>query len=36
MQKDIDLIRKLKEGVFDMPSGLQMDTEFGMSASSIS
>ena len=35
MQKDIDLIRKLREGIFDMPSGLQMETEFGRPASSI-
>lgn len=34
MQKDIDLIRKLREGIFDMPSGLQMETGFSIAASS--
>ena len=36
MQKDIDLIRKLREGIFEMPSGLRMEAEMGMFASSIS
>jgi twitching motility protein PilT len=36
MQKDIDLIRKLREGTFEMPSGLRMETEIGIPASSIS
>jgi twitching motility protein PilT len=35
MQKDIDLIRKLREGTFEMPSGLRMETEIGIPASSI-
>ncbi len=36
MQKDIDLIRKLRDGILDMPSGLQMESELGMPATSIS
>src|SRR4029077_14726859 len=33
IQKDIDLIRKLREGIFEMPSGLQMETVPGSSIS---
>jgi twitching motility protein PilT len=36
MQKDIDLIRKLRGGIFDMPSGLQMENEMNMTSSFIS
>ncbi len=36
MQKDIDLVRKLREGIFEEPSGLQMESALGMPATSIS
>jgi len=36
MRKDIDLLKKLKEGSFEMPSGLQMQTEPDVSATPLS
>jgi twitching motility protein PilT len=36
MRKDIDLLKKLREGSFEMPSGLQMQTEADMGAESVS
>jgi len=36
MRKDIDLLKKLKEGSFEMPSGLQMQTEPDASATPFS
>jgi twitching motility protein PilT len=36
MQKDIDLIRKLRDGIFDMPSGLEMENKMNMTPSFIS
>ena len=36
MRKDIDLLKKLREGSFEMPSGLQMQTEPDMEAESFS
>jgi len=36
MRKDIDLLKKLKEGSFEMPSGLQMQTEPDVSATPFS
>ena len=36
MRKDIDLIKKLRGGIFEMPSGLRMDTGVCAPASSIS
>jgi twitching motility protein PilT len=36
MRKDIDLLKKLREGSFEMPSGLQMQTEADMGAESFS
>ena len=36
MQKDIDLIRKLRDGIFDMPSGLEMENKMNMTSSFIS
>lgn len=36
MRKDIDLLKKLREGSFEMPSGLQMQTEADMEAESVS
>ena len=36
MRKDIDLIKKLRGGFFEMPSGLRMDNELGTAATSVS
>jgi len=36
MRKDIDLLKKLREGSFEMPSGLQMQMEADMEAKSVS
>ena len=36
MRKEIDLLKKLREGSFEKPSGLQMQTEADMEAESVS
>jgi twitching motility protein PilT len=35
MRRDIDLIRKLREGIFEMPSGLQMEDTIPVSLASV-
>jgi twitching motility protein PilT len=36
MRKDIDLLQKLRDGSFEMPSGLQMETKFETTAATFS